>query len=237
MNNRKTVRLVDTPPPRVAARTSRPSGFTMIELIGAMIIIAVLTAAGISAVSTAIEHSRQVACDEDLAGFRAVAEQFLLENPQVSNSEDMAWESINLLDGKYLEGEMKFIDNNYTKPSDIAIRYTNRLDPWGEPYAMVFVLYKLETDNQIAKNYSRIFIRSKGKNGNHAKDQVSTEGFLVMRDTDDRYSLTQYADGQVISTTFDTQYICDTVSAHPYILSNYGYNYHTNNWQWLRMLS
>ncbi|MEG2378447.1 MAG: type II secretion system protein, partial [Clostridia bacterium] len=152
--------------------TTNKRAFTMIELIGAMIIIAVLTVAGISAVSTAIENSRQTAINQDLDGFRKVAEQFLLENPDVSkwnglNSPQQLKDSFAILNDKYLEGEMKIEPSTQGQSANGTNIWakTRRLDPYGNPYTVITCTDRLQADAAKDNSYSRIFIRCEGKNG------------------------------------------------------------------------
>lgn len=58
-------------------------GFTVIELIGAMVIISVLTLAGVSSISTSINNARYTSAESDFAGYRTAIQQFMLENPGI----------------------------------------------------------------------------------------------------------------------------------------------------------
>ncbi|MEG2378446.1 MAG: hypothetical protein RSC43_08860 [Clostridia bacterium] len=198
----------------------------MIELIGAMIIIAVLTVAGITAVSTAIENSRQTAINQDLDGFRKVAEQFLMENPDVSkwngvNTPQQTIESFDLFNNKYLEGEMKLDPH----PANNIHRRgkTKRLDPYGNPYMITLSTVKLQTGTAVDDNsYARIFIQCCGKDGT---DTLEWHDYYASADNDNIISLTQFSNGQVSSIQFSSAQL-RTYWAH-------GYSYKDNAWKTL----
>ncbi|MEG2377402.1 MAG: type II secretion system protein [Clostridia bacterium] len=206
----------------------RKYGFTMIELIGAMIIIAVLTVAGITAVSTAIDNSRQTAIQQDLDGFRKVAEQFLLENPQTSkwdglNSSTQTKEAFKLFNEKYLEGEMKFETVKKSGWNCLIMGNTIKKDPYGNAYDVIYCTLKLDVEaNPLdSTSYARILIRSRGKNGSHKLDEIPSATFFF-DDPDDVYSVTQFSDGRVISTQFTAN---DRSS-----FDEFGYSYDTAEW-------
>ncbi|MEG2265289.1 MAG: prepilin-type N-terminal cleavage/methylation domain-containing protein [Acinetobacter sp.] len=209
-------------------------GFTMIELIGAMIIIAVLTVAGISAVSTAINNSRITAVNEDLDGFRKVAEQFLLENPQTSkwngvNSDAQLVGAFKLFNDKYLEGEMKIPNPVKSGQNALIIGYTQRKDPWGTPYAIIYNTQKLNCDSKDPQStsYAKLYVRSSGKNGYNNWDVDMHSSMLGIRDADDIYSVTQFSNDRVCSTVLDTAQLYKSGKT---FMHEYGYSFDSNSW-------
>lgn len=166
-------------------------GFTMIELIGAMVILAILTVAGISAVATAISNSRMSATQSDLAGFQSPIEQFLLENPQMAKETDITKIATKL--NTYLEGEMQF-SSTPDAANTIANWQTKRLDPWDEPYR----IYICPTNhaattgpNNAQDTELRIFVVSNGKNSTTGAKNQNLDG------DDDMFLMVQLVNGQV----------------------------------------
>lgn len=179
-------------------------GFTMIELIGAMVIIAILTVAGITAIATAISNSRMSATQTDLSGFQTPIEQFLLENPQMAKENDTTKIAAALND--YLEGEMQFADltaldggvsaNDTTAPSDSTIDnwQTKRLDAWDEPFRIYIcpMNHAGTTGPSNAQDTElRIFVVSNGKNSTTGEKNNDIDG------DDDMFLMVQLVNGQV----------------------------------------
>lgn len=182
-------------------------GFTMIELIGAMVIIAILTVAGITAIATAISNSRMSATQTDLSGFQTPIEQFLLENPQMAKENDLAKIGAEL--NKYLEGEMQFkalpadTDSVDVAQGDqqIAQFEVKRNDAWDQPFRIAIV-----TDNHSATQGPsnaqdtelRIFVVSNGKNSTTgATDSAADGSNLLVDGDDDMFLMVQLVNGQV----------------------------------------
>lgn len=179
-------------------------GFTMIELIGAMVILAILTVAGITAVATAISNSRMSACQSDLSGFQSPIEQFLLENPQMAKQLDtkVIAKALN----EYLEGEMQFVDvsgldsgvstNATSVPSTSTISkwQVKRLDPWDEPYRIYICPMNQSATtgpNNTQDTELRIFVVSNGKNSTTGASNNALDG------DDDMFLMVQLVNGQV----------------------------------------
>ncbi|MEG2262795.1 MAG: type II secretion system protein [Acinetobacter sp.] len=192
-------------------------GFTMIELIGAMIIIAVLTVAGITAVTTAINNSRMTAAQEDLAGFRTVVETFLMENPQYAKgvggaNAKNATDIFTDLNANYLEGEMKVSSaaNMTQATADTYLATLNRRDPWGTPYQLHINLADLNADGTAAvDSVLRIMVVSAGKNttttGQAPAETAVAAKAMTTDGNDDLAVLTQYANGAVASCFLGTK--------------------------------
>lgn len=179
-------------------------GFTMIELIGAMVIIAILTVAGITAIATAISNSRMSATQTDLSGFQTPIEQFLLENPQMAKEDDttVIAEALN----EYLEGEMQFKDvtaldggvaaDSTSAPSDSTITawQTKRTDAWDEPFRIyINPMNHAGTTgpNNAQDTELRIFVVSNGKNSTTGEHNNDVDG------DDDMFLMVQLVNGQV----------------------------------------
>lgn len=182
-------------------------GFTMIELIGAMVIIAILTVAGITAIATAISNSRMSATQTDLSGFQTPIEQFLLENPQMAKSNDTGAIAAKL--NEYLEGEMQFkvapqtgdnaddgLDYNTVELSDSW--QTKRLDAWDQPFRIYIDTAEHGATNgtDAAKDSEiRIFVVSNGKNS--TTGTTTKTGNRYLDGTDDMFLMVQLVNGQV----------------------------------------
>ncbi|MEG2376820.1 MAG: type II secretion system protein [Clostridia bacterium] len=189
-------------------------GFTMIELIGAMIIIAVLTVAGITAVTTAINNSRMTAAQEDLAGFRTVLETFCMENPQYAKGVNTAPATIDAvmtdLNANYLEGEMKF-NGVVEKGARGGVVTLNRRDPWGTPYQLHINLDDLDADGNATAvdSMMRFVVVSAGKNttttGQGPSEAAIATGAMSTDGNDDLAEVTQYANGAVASCFMGTK--------------------------------
>lgn len=179
-------------------------GFTMIELIGAMVIIAILTVAGITAIATAISNSRMSATQTDLAGFQTPIEQFLLENPQMAkeNNTTVIAKALN----EYLEGEMQFknvtaldggvASDSTSAPSDSSVTgwQTKRTDAWDEPFRIyINPMNHAGTTgpNNTQDTELRIFVVSNGKNSTTGANNNDVDG------DDDMFLMVQLVNGQV----------------------------------------
>ncbi len=175
-----------------ARKATNKRGFTMLELIGAMIIIAVLTVAGITAIATAINNSRMSATQTDLAGFQLPIEQCLLENPKLERDTNVI--NVATTINKYLEGEMKLVKSdaegsvtaNGDKASDWRV---HRNDPWGNSYRIFIDL------NNSANNGLRVFIVSSGKDGKAPVMDTATLNKALNKD--DMFMMIQLKDGHV----------------------------------------
>ena len=194
-------------------------GFTMIELIGAMVIIAILTVAGITAIATAINNSRMSATQTDLSGFRTPIENFMLENPQMAKETDTTKIAAAL--NEYLEGEMQFIsvpteqcmdqDDVSGDAGDKDIDYSTpnagqwqvkRLDAWDQNFRIY-----IDTENKAATQGSndakdtelRIFVISNGTNSTTGTGAAATEGSRYIDGDDDLFLCVQMVNGQVSS--------------------------------------
>ena len=173
-------------------------GFTMIELIGAMVIIAILTVAGITAIATAISNSRMSATQTDLSGFQTPIEQFLLENPQMAKETNTTVIAAALND--YLEGEMQFktVPSSATEgaqdTSTIAAWETKRLDAWDQAFR-IFINpenHSATTGPSNAQDTElRIFVVSNGKNSTTGTLNKDVDG------DDDMFLMVQLVNGQV----------------------------------------
>lgn len=192
-------------------------GFTMIELIGAMVIIAILTVAGITAIATAISNSRMSATQTDLSGFQSPIEQFMLENPQMAKENDT--KKIAAALNEYLEGEMQFKDvtaldggvSNYAasmdgasgvvttritepSPSTIGKWQTKRTDAWDQPFRIyINPMNHAGTTgpNNNQDTELRIFVVSNGKNTTTGANNNNLDG------DDDMFLMVQMVNGQV----------------------------------------
>ncbi|MEG2377399.1 MAG: hypothetical protein RSC43_03475, partial [Clostridia bacterium] len=171
---------------------------------------------------------RQVACDEDLAGFRAVAEQFLLENPGVSkwngvNSPQQLEDAFHLFDSDYLEGEMKIVPTSVGVSGNMYLTgRTARKDPWGEPYTLVMTNQKLAANGVDCNSFFNIIVRSTGANTSY---QTPHPCMFYSDDNDDIVCTTQFSTGKVASKVFTSK------DLHYY--GNYGYDYQLSSWGWL----
>ena len=187
-------------------------GFTMIELVAAIFIIALLTAAGIAAVSILITNARITATQQDLSGFRTPIEQFLLENPAMAKETDVIKIANKM--NSYLEGEMQFanLPSTQATPNDSDVDYnqildtpswqTQRQDAWDHPYRIFINPSDMDaTGNSYtgAKDSElRIFVVSNGKNSTTGTNGESKGNHLVDGD-DDMILMVQLVNGQVQS--------------------------------------
>ncbi|MEG2262794.1 MAG: type II secretion system protein [Acinetobacter sp.] len=181
----------------------KKNGFTMIELVGAMIIIAVLTVGGITAISTAISNSRVTACKEDLAGFRKVLETFCMENPQYAKGADASSVPMILedLNSNYLEGEMKLAEP-FSSAAESVVYSTSHLDPWGNPYRLHMSIKDAGVGTPPTKSTDsllRFLIVSSGKNAN----TVPNGEPFVLDGTDDIAEYVQILNGAVSTQLFE----------------------------------
>ncbi len=111
----------------------------MIELVGAMIIISVLSIAGITAVNKSIQNSRYSAVEQDMSGFITPISQFIIENPQYSSFTITNRPEVLVNLNKYLEADMKYktiCKNTTVFEGPIAEFELNLRDPWGTPYRL-----------------------------------------------------------------------------------------------------
>lgn len=170
-------------------------GFTMIELIGAMVIIAILTVAGITAIATAISNSRMSATQTDLSGFQTPIEQFMLENPQMAKSTDKV--AIATALNKYLEGEMQF-KGSPDAGDTIGNWETKRTDAWDQPFRIYIDTAEHGGTNGTdpAKDSElRIFVVSNGKNSTTGNGSNTLNKDLD--GDDDMFLMVQLVNGQV----------------------------------------
>lgn len=206
-------------------------GFTMIELIGAMVIIAILTVAGITAIATAISNSRMSATQTDLSGFQTPIEQFLLENPQMAKSNDTVAIATKL--NEYLEGEMQFAvlpdeaaddDEDYTTSSNTGFAgkwITKRLDAWDQPFRIYIDTAEHAATNgtDAAKDSEiRIFVVSNGKNS--TTGCTGGTGNRYLDGTDDMFLMVQLVNGQVSHGMYgmrdgDSKFVLDDAGTTP----------------------
>ncbi|MEG2267146.1 MAG: prepilin-type N-terminal cleavage/methylation domain-containing protein, partial [Acinetobacter sp.] len=216
------------PPPR-------PSGFSLIELVGAMIIIAVLTVAGIAAVSTAIENSRQTAVREDLDGFRTVLEQFLVENPQYAkwdgvNNGDLTRKTLDALNNDYLEGEMKFATNPGRVSTTTALVDLVRKDPWGNPYQLALQSRKYQTvTGENTESFLRLCVRSFGPNSSNTYDG----NVMSSDDTNDIYLISQFSSGKLHSIVFTSDIRVEQQFPERRYYDRMGFSETEQKWMWL----
>ncbi len=197
-------------------------GFTMLELIGAMIIIAILTIGGIIAITSAINNSRMSALQSDLAGFRAPIEQFLLENPQYAKTAT-TYNNPEVLTAlnEYLEGEMK-IDLTHSgtetevtagggtiaKISAITpttVVATNRMDPWKTRYKIYVNPDNLTTEQAGKANWGKKAAAGVEKQDSelrifivsNAKNTTTGTANNTLDGIDDSFLMVEYVNGRV----------------------------------------
>lgn len=182
-------------------------GFTMIELMGTLVIIAVLTVAGIAAIASSINKSRVSATMTDLSGFCLPIEQFLMENPQLAKSDDDGFIASEL--NKYLEGEMQFINIPQIGDSaDDLLDYSTvqtsgwqvkHLDPWDQPYRIYIDTSQHDGTNgsSPAKDTEiRIYVISNGKNSTTGAVRM---GNRYLDGIDDLFLCVEYVNGHISS--------------------------------------
>lgn len=185
-------------------------GFTLIEIVGVIIIIAILAVAGISAMNNILNSTRVTTAQEDLAGFKTAIESFMIENPQYAKGGTTSIKDIvQTLNDNYLEGEMK-VSNSASitalSGTDGKIELS-RLDPWKMPYVLhVSVVDKGLGDPATtdADSVLRIAVVSSGKNTNTS---TTTSAFVAagLDGQDDIALLTQCINGTVSSTYVGTK--------------------------------
>ena len=186
-------------------------GFTVIELIGAMVIISVLTLAGVSSISTSINNARYTSAESDFDGYRTAIQQFMLENPGILKTRNANTIAHKL--NEYLEDEMKFQtedDGTFVysckkyPPYEKVGCAVKRLDPWGNPYR---IFIDTQEPNSLKSNssekilQSRIFVISCGPNGTSSGPITESNkrwyGVCYIDSGDDLVSGVQYANGEI----------------------------------------
>ncbi len=175
-------------------------GFTTIELVGAMIIIAVLSIAGVTAVNKAVQNSRMTALREDLSGFVQPISQFIIENPEVFTKSTQPFNCAAELN-EYLEGDMQFkqVPAKTLGADQLKfLRYweLKREDPWKTPYRIFITTvdhpatgYTNSPDQEI-----RIFVVSSGKNRRTQADNI-----FEIDGVDDAFVMIESINGEISS--------------------------------------
>ena len=186
-------------------------GFTVIELIGAMVIISVLSLAGVSSISTSINNARYTSAESDFDGYRTAIQQFMLENPGILKTRNTNTIAHKL--NEYLEDEMKFQtedDGTFVYSSKKYPPYekvgcaVKRLDPWGNPYRIGIDTQQvraLKADQSKKTLQARIFVISCGPNGTSSGPVTESNkgwyGVGYIDSGDDLFTGVQYVDGQI----------------------------------------
>lgn len=180
----------------------RTSGFSMVELVIVILIIAVLAVAVFVGGSAAIEKSRDKRVTSDFKNFEVGIEECLYSNQQFQNGATLstlsAQQDAVLELNPYLAANYAF-DINTLAPSagDICNSDTSlyafpskKLDPWGNPY--YFVADSQPRNENMTETYITVF--SAGANG-----KADIGGTV---DGDDQFLLVQFVNGEVLTKTY-----------------------------------
>ena len=183
-------------------KTRLSSGFSMVELVIAILVIAVLAVAIFAGSSIAVEKSRDKRVTSDFHNFDVDAENYLHSHQQFQNGATLttlaAQQEAILALNQFLSANYAF-DTSMHAPATGDICNTDaslyafpsaKMDPWGNPY---YVIIDSQSRNlNETEIYLTVF--SAGKNG-----KADMGGAL---DKDDQFLLLQFINGEVISKTY-----------------------------------
>ena len=182
-------------------------GFSLVELVIAILIIAVLVAAVFAGGSIIIRNSQISRTTSDLHNFSIAVETWMNENPSLANVTKAADNYGTLNDGlvKALNSRLSE-DYQLTKVADAApttnittardanseVYESAKTDAWGNHYYVI-----LTNDDRTAVGHSDFFVTvvSAGPNAKTAVNAAINE--------DDVFMLCQYTDGDVASAIYD----------------------------------
>ena len=199
----------------VKAKKAR-KGFSLVELVIAILIIAVLVAAVFAGGSIIIRNSQISRTTSDLHNFSIAAETLLNENPMVANVDQSNWDTempkivaklnsllaedyrvetaaaadIAAADGNQITGVAGTADLGY------VILKSAKTDAWGNNY---FVLLDYADRNEVGISDFYVTVISAGPN---AKTTL-TEAYNDKTNQDDVILVAQYSDGSVSSVIYN----------------------------------
>jgi len=201
------------PPPR---RFCNKNGFSLVELIVVILIIAILAVAVFAGGSAAIKKAHIAKATSDLHNFQIAVEMTLNESPQVANiateTKKAQLESIMdaLNDNLAADYKLTAVDGtltgNITKTAattddaNFIICRSDKADSWGNPYFVI--IDRAERGGSSASEFYMTAV-SAGPNA-----ILHLDGAI---DGDDVFSLTSYADGDVISATYNMAEAAPTI--------------------------
>ena len=203
----------NTPPPR---RFCNKNGFSLVELIVVILIIAILAVAVFAGGSAAIKKAHIAKATSDLHNFQIAVEMTLNETPLVANiateTKKAQLESIMdaLNDNLAADYKLTAVDGtltgNITKTAattddaSFIICRSDKTDSWGNPYFVI--IDRAERGGSAASEFYMTTVTA-GPNA-----ILHLDGAI---DGDDVFSLTSYADGDVISATYNMAEAAPTI--------------------------
>ena len=193
------------PPPR---RFCNKNGFSLVELIVVILIIAILAVAVFAGGSAAIRKAHIAKATSDLHNYQIAVEMTLNETPRVANiateTKKAQLESIMdaLNDNLAADYKLTAVDGTLTgnitkdapttEDTNYIICQSDKTDAWGNPYFMI-----IDCGERGGSSSSEFYMTAVTAGPNSI---LHLDGNI---DTDDVFSLTGYADGDVISETYN----------------------------------
>ena len=156
-------------------KLEKRKGFTLVEMVIALLIIGILTAIAFFGGAQLIASARDSRVTSDLRSFDTAIKQMLLENPELMNAEntDGAEDLLN----RYLSEELKITSGE-----------SEKTDPWGKKY-------KVSYSNTARAGGSEFYVMVVSSGENVTIDTSTLE-------KDDMGLTVQLKDGAVRSETF-----------------------------------
>ena len=201
------------PPPR---RFCNKNGFSLVELIVVILIIAILAVAVFAGGSAAIKKAHIAKATSDLHNFQIAVEMTLNESPQVANiaaptkkaqlegimdalNDNLAADyKLTAVDGTLTGNITKDVPT--TEDTNYIICQSDKTDAWGNPYFVI--IDRAERGGSSASEFYMTAVTA-GPNA-----ILHLDGAI---DVDDVFSLTSYADGDVISATYNMAEAAPTI--------------------------
>ena len=198
------------------ARFCNNNGFSLVELIVVILIIAILAVAVSAGGSAAIRKAHIAKATSDLHNFQIAVEMTLNETPRVANiateTKKAQLESIMdaLNDNLAADYKLTAVDGtltgNITKTAattddaSFIICRSDKTDSWGNPYFVI-----IDRGERGGSSASEFYMTTVTAGPNAI---LHLDGAI---DGDDVFSLTSYADGDVISATYNMAEAAPTI--------------------------
>ena len=176
------------PSQRTRQRIKNRIGFTLIQLLVVIVILAILSYAAVSGMLSAINGGRQSTTLSDFKTYSQDIETAVFDNPTLADNAATATSIANVIN-PYLDANM-----NFTVPSSgTTSTFTSvRKDPWGHPYTLYIT--NPAANGGTSHTTCLIVIKSNGANG------VTAGGSTV--DSDDLAYVIEVVDGAVHEASY-----------------------------------